>query len=100
MEGNAAVSATRSRSRTPTWTAWPRSPPRWTSVGIGLAAHLHFWASTPACRYAQEFSVAARNEGTRVLSKRLMPEDGYLAVPDRPGLGVELDEDEVERMRG
>ena len=48
--------------------------------------------------YAQEFSVAASNEGTRVLRKRLLPEDGYLAVPDGPGLGVELDDDEVERM--
>jgi L-alanine-DL-glutamate epimerase-like enolase superfamily enzyme len=69
-----------------------------TTVGVGLAAHVHFWASTPGCRYAQEFSVAASNEGTRILRKRLVPENGYLAVPDGPGLGVELDEDEVARL--
>jgi len=33
-----------------------------------------------------------------MLAEPVLPStDGYLAVPDRPGLGVELDEDAVER---
>ena len=68
-----------------------------TSVGIGLAAHLHFWASTPACRYAQEFNVVASRERAPLLKTPLVPEDGYLTVPQGPGLGIELDEDLVQR---
>ena len=69
-----------------------------TTVGVGLAAHLHFWASTPACRYAQEFNVGQGNEGSAILRTKLVPQDGYLAVPDGPGLGIEVDEDAVERL--
>ncbi|MBI3970170.1 MAG: mandelate racemase/muconate lactonizing enzyme family protein [Chloroflexi bacterium] len=69
-----------------------------TSVGIGLAAHLHFWASTPACRYAQEFNVAASRSRTSILRGLPAPENGYLAVPHGPGLGVELDEEAVARL--
>jgi L-alanine-DL-glutamate epimerase-like enolase superfamily enzyme len=69
-----------------------------TSVGIGLAAHLHFWASTPACRYAQEFNVVAARERAPLLKTPLVPEGGHLRVPDGPGLGVELDEALVERL--
>lgn len=69
-----------------------------TTVGIGLAAHLHFWASTPCCRYAQEYNVGQGNEGAAILRTKLVPVNGYLAVPDGPGLGVELDEDAVEPM--
>jgi L-alanine-DL-glutamate epimerase-like enolase superfamily enzyme len=69
-----------------------------TSVGIGLAAHLHFWASTPACRYAQEFNVVAGRERAPRLKTPLVPEDGYLRVPQGPGLGIELDEAQVERL--
>jgi L-alanine-DL-glutamate epimerase-like enolase superfamily enzyme len=64
-----------------------------TSVGIGLAAHLHYWASTPACRYAQEFNVVASRQRLPLLRTPLLPRDGYLEVPRGPGLGIELDED-------
>lgn len=69
-----------------------------TSVGIGLAAHLHYWASTPACRYAQEFNLVASRSRDRILRTPLVPEQGYLAVPHGPGLGVELDEEVVARL--
>jgi L-alanine-DL-glutamate epimerase-like enolase superfamily enzyme len=69
-----------------------------TTVGIGLAAHLHFWASTPCCRYAQEYNVGQSNEGSAIVRTKLAPVDGHLAVPDGPGLGIEIDEDEVERL--
>jgi D-arabinonate dehydratase/D-galactarolactone cycloisomerase len=69
-----------------------------TTVGIGLAAHLHYWASTPVCRYAQEYNVGQSNEGTAILRTQLAPREGYLAVPDGPGLGIELDEDAIARL--
>lgn len=69
-----------------------------TTVSVGLAAHLHFWASTPTCRYAQEFNVVASRQRESILKTPLLPEGGYLRVPDGPGLGVELDEAAVERL--
>ena len=69
-----------------------------TTVSVGLAAHLHFWASTPTCRYAQEFNVVASRARESILKTPLVPEGGYLRVPDGPGLGVELDEEAVERL--
>jgi L-alanine-DL-glutamate epimerase-like enolase superfamily enzyme len=69
-----------------------------TSVSIGLVAHLHYWASTPACRYAQEYNVAAARSRSPILRGLPDPQDGYIAVPHGPGLGVELDEDAVARL--
>jgi L-alanine-DL-glutamate epimerase-like enolase superfamily enzyme len=35
-----------------------------------------------------------------MLAEPLRPDaEGFLTVPDRPGLGIELDEDAVERHR-
>jgi L-alanine-DL-glutamate epimerase-like enolase superfamily enzyme len=71
-----------------------------TSVGIGLAAHLHYWASTPTCRYAQEFNVVASRQRVSLLKTPLLPDGGYLRVPDGPGLGIELDDEVVDRLSG
>ena len=64
-----------------------------TTVGIGLAAHLHYWASTPNCRYAQEYNVVSGQRKEGVLATPLKPENGFLTVPHAPGLGIELNED-------
>ncbi len=69
-----------------------------TSVSIGLAAALHVWASTPACRYAQEFNWAASQTRAPFLATPLVPENGQFTVPDAPGLGVALDEEAVKRL--
>ena len=71
-----------------------------TSVSVGLAAHLHYWASTPACRYAQEYNVVAGRSRAKIVATPLIPQDGYLRVPEGPGLGIELDLDLVERLSG
>ena len=34
-----------------------------------------------------------------LLKKRLKVEDGYIAVPDKPGLGIEVDEKAIEKYR-
>ncbi len=60
--------------------------PHDTSHRIGLAATLHLVAATPCCRYAQEYI-----EEPRKYEPWLTPREGYIAVPDKPGLGIEMD---------
>jgi L-alanine-DL-glutamate epimerase-like enolase superfamily enzyme len=63
--------------------------PHDTSHAIGLAACLHLAASTPVCRYAHEY-VTEPSEERPVLTTPLVPDKGFLRVPDGPGLGVEI----------
>lgn len=63
--------------------------PHDTSHNIGLAACLHMVASTPVCRYAQEF--IKEPGGRHILKTPLEPEKGWLTVPTGPGLGIEVD---------
>ncbi|MFB6211130.1 MAG: mandelate racemase/muconate lactonizing enzyme family protein [Halobacteriales archaeon] len=64
--------------------------------GIGLAATLQFMLATPACAWLEldvtEFPLL---EG--LLSEPLDIEDGRVAVPEGPGLGVELPDEIVEQ---
>jgi L-alanine-DL-glutamate epimerase-like enolase superfamily enzyme len=64
--------------------------PHDTSWNIGLVACLHLVASTPCCRYAQEFVTEPREGRAPFLKEPLQPERGYLAVPQKPGLGIEV----------
>ena len=70
--------------------------------GLGFVAHLHLCAAIPNCPFVEVF------HDTPGLSSdafqwylaaplRLDPADGCLPVPQRPGLGVELDEDKLRR---
>lgn len=66
--------------------------------GIGLAACLH-WLASRKSAFILEYCV----EETPIrlsLTKQQMPVvDGYVSVPEGPGLGVELDEDAIDRYR-
>lgn len=67
-------------------------------TGISIAASMHFLAALPNAtlvEYCVEES-ALRQTLTR---QRFPLVDGYVAVPQEPGLGVELDEEVVERFR-
>ncbi|MGC9970472.1 MAG: mandelate racemase/muconate lactonizing enzyme family protein [Bryobacteraceae bacterium] len=64
--------------------------PHDTSWNIGLAACLHLVASTPCCRYAQEFITEPREGRAPFLKEPFQPDRGYLAVPQKPGLGIEV----------
>lgn len=70
-------------------------------LGIKVAAKLHLAASTRTIMDAVEFTeiMLHENLATPPFDRRLMPplEDGYLAVPTGPGLGVQLDEAIVQR---
>lgn len=70
----------------------------WTT-DINLAAGLHFLASrqpTFICEYCVEDSPL--RWGVTV-SRLDIDADGYLTVPEGPGLGIELDEATIERFR-
>ncbi|WP_339433892.1 mandelate racemase/muconate lactonizing enzyme family protein [Pseudomonas sp. EA_65y_Pfl2_P78] len=68
------------------------------STGILLAATVHFMAASEAgelIEYSQSDSPLFRD-----LVKNLIPlQNGYVRVPDKPGLGVELDEEVIDRYR-
>ncbi len=66
--------------------------PHQTQPTIGTAANLHFIASLRDAHRPQEFTGV--NERLNALFKEPLEfRDGYITVPMRPGLGLELDED-------
>jgi L-alanine-DL-glutamate epimerase-like enolase superfamily enzyme len=73
-------------------------PHAWKS-GIIKAASLHVNAVLPEALF-QEYCVAETPINTELTVQRLPIEaDGCIAVPTIPGLGIELDDDVVERLR-
>jgi len=73
-------------------------PHAWKS-GIIKAASLHVNAVLPEALF-QEYCVAETPINTELTVQRLPIEaDGCIAVPTIPGLGIELDDDVVDRLR-
>jgi D-galactarolactone cycloisomerase len=80
------------------------SPHVW-GTGIGLAAAVHFVASLPAYPHSHnipkptlvEYDLGANPLRDAILKNPLQPKDGMIAVPDAPGLGIEMDWKVVER---
>jgi L-alanine-DL-glutamate epimerase-like enolase superfamily enzyme len=63
--------------------------------------HVHLAASTPNCVVVEHFDLAKdvfNFERLLTPASRAKPEGGFLAVPDRPGLGVEFDAAALERF--
>ena len=73
-----------------------------TQPTIGTVAHLHLWVSTPSCLYPQEYNIEPHplRDATPIWKEPVLVERGRLRVPYRPGLGVELDDDVLARLRG
>ena len=68
-------------------------------TGIGIAASAHFAAATECCRYI-EFMPADLCDS--VLRKELVKDelqmvDGVIPLPEKPGLGIELNRDALDR---
>lgn len=68
------------------------------STNVLVAANLHFIAATPNCDWLEY------NTGTSPLRWELTHEqfplqDGYVAVPEGPGLGVTLNDTAIQRYR-
>jgi L-alanine-DL-glutamate epimerase-like enolase superfamily enzyme len=68
------------------------------STGVLVAASLHFVASLERPTWS-EYSVADSPFVSGLLAEPLAFDDGMLRIPTAPGLGIELDEQLLERMR-
>jgi len=69
------------------------------STYINVAAALHFLNAIPntlIVEFVAEEETTLRDKITR---QRIRAEDGFLNIPDAPGLGTELDEEEVRKLR-
>jgi L-alanine-DL-glutamate epimerase-like enolase superfamily enzyme len=64
-----------------------------TQPTVGTAAHFHFWVSDPMCLYEQEYLAEeyTLRDKTPILAEPLRINGGFLEMPDRPGLGIEID---------
>jgi L-alanine-DL-glutamate epimerase-like enolase superfamily enzyme len=72
--------------------------------GLGFVAHLHLCAAVPNCDFVEVF-----HESDSLTSDwfqwyltepiALDPADGCMAVPQKPGLGVEIDEEKLQRYK-
>lgn len=66
-------------------------------LGIFDAFRLHASAAAPNCTLGSD--LCGNFVHVHSLLKEPLVQDGYAVVPDRPGLGVELDEEAVARYR-
>ena len=64
------------------------------SLGVSQAAMLHACAATPELAYQPDTHYPwPDTDGDIIKGGKLQFTDGYMEVPDKPGLGVEIDED-------
>lgn len=66
--------------------------------GIILAASLHLLAASPNAHYL-EYTMSESLLTTSLVHPRLEAANGIVTAPDGPGLGIELDEELVDRLR-
>jgi len=67
------------------------------NTAIGLAADLHLTAALPVATYV-EFLTPSPYLDELVLDPFRPDSEGYLRVPDRPGLGLELNREALQRF--
>jgi L-alanine-DL-glutamate epimerase-like enolase superfamily enzyme len=66
------------------------------NTALGLAADLHLAAAMPVARYVEYLTPSPYMEDIITVPFRVDPE-GYLPIPDRPGLGVELNREALRK---
>ncbi|TMG42223.1 MAG: glucarate dehydratase, partial [Chloroflexi bacterium] len=66
-------------------------------LGISLAAMVHVAAAVPELTYACDTHYPWQTDEV-IKGGKLRIQDGSVAVPDRPGLGVDLDRDALGRL--
>ena len=80
------------------WNAYDHNiqvvPHGW-NTAIGLAADLQFSAALPVARYVEYLTPCAYIDGLTTEPFHL-DEEGMLTIPDKPGLGVEIDESKLK----
>jgi L-alanine-DL-glutamate epimerase-like enolase superfamily enzyme len=67
------------------------------NTAIGLAADLHLAAAVPVARYVEYLTPSPYIEEIIIAPFKLDAE-GYLPIPDRPGLGIELNREALKRF--
>jgi L-alanine-DL-glutamate epimerase-like enolase superfamily enzyme len=67
------------------------------SLGVGVAAMLQLAASTPAFSRCNECAYNALQDDLLVEPLEII--DGMIAVPQSPGLGVQVDRTKVEKYQ-
>lgn len=67
-------------------------------TGISIAASLHFLAALPNSSLV-EYCVEPSELRQKLTRQSFPVVDGWVAVPQEPGLGVDLDEEVVARYR-
>lgn len=72
------------------------SPHNYNSTTLGLAATLHAAAGMPNFLITEYF-VNFEAVGNEITMEPFTVEDSYISLPDRPGLGIELDETALAR---
>jgi D-galactarolactone cycloisomerase len=89
-----------SESRRIAWHAYDHNvqvvPHGW-NTAVGLAADLQFVAAIPVARYVEYLTPCAYIEELTTEPFHLDAR-GHLAIPSRPGLGIELDPDKLRRF--
>jgi L-alanine-DL-glutamate epimerase-like enolase superfamily enzyme len=74
--------------------------PHQTQPALGTAANLHFTACFAREDHAQEYDINDKRAIlNRVIHPPLAQKEGYLDVPDGPGLGIEVDEAALAKLR-
>lgn len=67
------------------------------NTALGLAADLHLAAALPVARYVEYLTPSPYLD--ELITRPFRPDaEGYLAVPETPGLGVELNRDALKRL--
>lgn len=68
------------------------------STGILLSASVHFLAATEHGTL-MEFSQSNSPLFRKLVANQIQFDNGYVTVPDTPGLGIELDQDIIEKYK-
>jgi L-alanine-DL-glutamate epimerase-like enolase superfamily enzyme len=68
------------------------------NTAVGLAADLQLAAAIPIARYVEYLTPCAYIENLTV-EKFVIDAEGYLQIPQKPGLGIEIDHDKLKRYR-
>lgn len=82
--------------------AWDRGLPvanHGFTTYINVAAALHWLNSIPNALICEFVAEEETNLREIITKQRLRAKDGYLEIPQEPGLGIELDEEAVARYR-
>ncbi len=84
------------------WTAYEHNvkwvPHGW-NTAIGLAADIHLACAMPVAEYVEFLTPSPYMD--ELITTPFRPDDeGFLTLPDKPGLGIELNKDAMKRFGG